>query len=198
MPIDFRQTDTNSSFAVAKYCASQTPVNTQTSNKSMVEGGTAGVTAVSITQDVVVNGINTIAFSTPANSPGLTSWASGDWTVRWEITTANMSVEMPEVAICRLSSAGANLASVGVLVPTAVSFGTVGVKTLTVTGSAQTASSTDRINVGLNVRNTNSMATQVWGFTPSQLISSPLNLPVAARPIRLMPTTQARHRAATR
>lgn len=112
-----------------------------------------------------------VMFESPA--VGRTTWQSGTWTVRLNITTSTTNLNLIEVHICRLSSGCSSLATVGSTTGLAISMGTTGVKTIEVTGAEQSAGATDRIYIVFifhAVNHTNPTP----GFTPDQNIDTPI------------------------
>lgn len=171
MPIILRETDTVADLAADKYCAVQAN-NSTMSAKQATSGGTAGVTAVTVTMDGDSAGHSLINFNSDTTEPNSASWEAGDWTVRIEITTANMNMDIIRIYVCRVNSAGVSQAEIWV--DSTQTFVTTGVKTVTNAGGAQTANATDVIEVVFECANTFTMAASV-GYKPSQNIDTPVN-----------------------
>ena len=150
--------------------------NSVTSSKEATSGGTAGVTAVSMTMDGLSGSFqNFLQFESAAGEPNSTDWPAGDWTVRIEITTANMNIDQWAIGYCRKNSAGVPQQGLGSAKDISVGFGTVGVKTITDAGLAGTSElATDQIGVTLSCVHFVIGKTQTFGFKPSQNIDTPL------------------------
>lgn len=106
-------------------------------------------------------------------SPGIgqTTWQSGTYTVRLNVTTAVANLNLIEVHICRVNSSCVSQEIVGSSVGLGISMGTIGVKNVDVIGSEQSANVTDRIYIVFifhAVNHTN----PIFGFTPDQNIDT--------------------------
>lgn len=168
MTIDYQQTDSAGDCSAATYCSGATAL---TPSRQASVGGTPGTAENSYSLGAgAIRGIGQVSI-TPAS--GVT-WAAGDWTVRFNVTTSNMNVSLRNIYICRISSACVNLGVIiGSLTGLADAMSATGVKTYTISGAAQTPNAGDRIMVILVMENTNTMTTQVIGITPSEIITSP-------------------------
>lgn len=169
MAINYRQTDTNATCADGQYCL---PVSTGTVDilKLASDGGTAGVTEATGSHFANASDQRDILFEiVPAAG---TTWAAGNWTVRLNVTTANMNLTWDTVYICRVNSSCVSQATIASATGLAISCGTTGVKSTTVSGAVQTPGAGDKIVVLLEFDN-GSMTTQTFGITPNQLIDSP-------------------------
>ena len=175
MPITLIQTDIAADCAFGEYC-SAIAAGSATSAKRATSGGVAGVTAVTVTAQNDSSFHSLINFNSIANEPNSASWESGTWTVRIEVTTANMNMINNSAVVCRVSSACVNIAEVGVTGN--LDFSTTGVKSATASGSAQSASASDVIEVVISTNNNFTMA-QSFGYKPSQNIDTPVNQGVA-------------------
>ena len=176
MVIILTETDTSSDdvFNSTDGCGLGAVTNSVTSSKEATNGGTAGVTAISITLDAVQANIDTIEFESAAGEPNSTSWESGTWTIRIEITTANMNITGWGAKACRRNSAGVPQEGLGSVAGVG-DFATVGVKTATITGSASVgAAATDQIGIMVTPTN-NTAKTQAFAYKPSQNIDTPVN-----------------------
>lgn len=169
MAIDYQQTQTSDSVDSGSHCSGRT--DSFQWSKVCEDGGTPGTlelsTALSAGQTLNIKGRFAI---TPAPS---VSWDAGTWTVRVNVTTANMNVTIEEVHICRLNSSEVNQAKIGSATGLAINCGTVGVKSINVTGVAQTPVAGDIVLVQIVCTNAQSMSLQSIGVTPSEIISSP-------------------------
>lgn len=134
------------------------------------DGGSAGSGELSVTinkGDIQAG----VMFESPA--VGQTTWQSGTYTVRINITTSVADLLLTEVHVCRVNSSCVNQATVGSTTGLSISIGSTGVKTVEVTGAQQSASGTDRIYIVLIFQQT-SHANGVFGFTPDQDIDTPI------------------------
>lgn len=100
------------------------------------------------------------------------TWSAGTWTVRLNVTTANMNLTWTDVYICRTSSGCFNSATIGSATGLAKSLGSTGVLSQAVTGAAQTPSAGDKVMIAFVFSNA-AMSTQTFNYTPNQLIDSP-------------------------
>lgn len=180
MPLVLRETDTASDdpFDASGGCSSGFADNSTTSSKQATSGGTAGVTAVSLTLDAQNANLDTIQFESAAGEPNSTAWESGTWTVRIEITTSNKNITGWDVAICRRNSAGVPQERLGNGIGVG-GFASTGVKTAIFTGNAAVGElATDQIGITIAPLNSTTM-TQTFGYKPSQNIDTPVNQGVA-------------------
>jgi hypothetical protein len=84
-----------------------------------------------------------------------------------------MNLTLSSVFICRVNSADVNQATIGSATGLGISLGTTGVKTVNVTGTAQTPNVGDYINIVMVYTN-GAMTSQSFQFQPTQLIDTPL------------------------
>lgn len=142
-------------------------------NRELQESGTLG-------SGTNVAGTNTIGLEhaihleSEANEPNSSSWPSGDWTLRLNITTGNANVILDHINVCRLDSLGVNQATVvnvsSVNIPM-----TAQVFVDTRNGQAQPgASATDRFYYVINItRLSGAHGNQNVTITNDQLIDTP-------------------------
>jgi hypothetical protein len=174
MPITLTQTDTAGAFAVGTYCGSARGTFTTPAQKLATSGGTAGTGTNSVTHAAAANNQYAWTFTSAAGEPNNTSWESGNWTVRIEITTANANFSAWDALCCRVDSGGTSQGTVFTNTAGVGDISTTGVKSVTVAGAAQAgASATDRILVEIGINSTSSM-TQSCSFKPSQNIDTPV------------------------
>lgn len=169
MAVVYTQTQTNTlCSANNNYCAAGTATTTDSTQKECTEGGTAGSTEVgrlilgTLTRNNAIFGI----------VPGTVTGDSGTWTVRLNVTTANMNLSISEIYICRVNSSCVNQETIGSATGLSISLGSTGVKTQTVTGSAVTLGAGDIVTVVFKIVN-GAMTDQSFNFTPDQNIDSP-------------------------
>ena len=125
MALNFQQTDTNGSLTNQAYCSVGGGF---TGNKIASVGGTVGSVDVVLSLSSSQTGL-AITFDLTVGSN--VSWAAGTWTVRFNITTANMNLTCTSIYICRISSGNVNQATIGSATGLSISLGTTGVKTQT-------------------------------------------------------------------
>lgn len=135
-----------------------------------VGGGTAGTSTPQIAAQSSESNIIGAQFEIQPSAS--TTWNSGTWTVRINITTANMNLTWTAVYICRVNSSCTNQATIGSATGLNISLGTTGVKSTTVSGSAQTPSAGDIVLVLLLISN-GAMSLQTANLTANQNIDSP-------------------------
>jgi hypothetical protein len=166
MAINYTQTDTSTSGS-GSYCA---PTGSENQWRVASDGGTAGSSEVSLGWLSSQTDLGPVGFKiTPAAG---TTWAAGNWTVRFNVTTANMNITITDIFICRVNSSDVNQATIGSATGLSISLGTTGVKSQVISGSAQSPSVGDVVMVMI-LGDNGSMSSQVAGFTPNQNIDSP-------------------------
>jgi hypothetical protein len=177
--LDFQQTDSNATCTASDaYCSGLSVYNT--ANRQASDGGTAGSTPVSISIGSSSTGV---AYRVGCVVAATVSWDAGTWTVRFNVSTANMNITWDAVYLCRVNSACANQESLGSATGLGISCGTTGVKSTTVSGSGTTPGAGDEVYVVCSFAN-GAMSLQSFSVTPDQLISSPFS--VAATPASLV------------
>ena len=137
------------------------------SNRLASVGGSQGSSPVTI--NLAGDAIDDFVFQCPI-SDGST-WSAGDWTVRLNVTTANMNFRVTNVYIQRYSSACSSIAILGSVNPVEA-LSSTGVKTWVISCSGATPNPGDLTIVRLEVSNV-SMSAQSFEFTPNQNIDSP-------------------------
>lgn len=117
----------------------------------MQQGGTAGTLNNFMSVDVGTEiGVSNIS---PLNDPGL-NWQAGNWVVRLDNSNTDFSITWDGTCIFVVDSSGTkNKATVGSLTGQAIALTSIGVKTMTISGSAQTVLGTDRIYIELVFHN---------------------------------------------
>jgi hypothetical protein len=182
MAINLTQTDTVGTCALDRYCA--VDASTPEARRECTDGGTAGTSEVTLT--LVKNSMadNRIQFECIIVAG--TSWDGGTWTVRLNVTTANANIDWDTVVICRLNSSCANQETIGTTNNLAISCGTTGVKSTSVTGAAQSPGVGDKVMVILGFDNGDNMNAQAIGITPSEDIDSPFTVAGADIPALIM------------
>lgn len=177
MPIIFTQTDNTMVCAAATFCSGASLNTDRDYLRQATQGGTAGSTAVTVT--VNASAADLICGWYECIVPDGSTWAAGDWVVRLNVTTAQTTVSWDATYICRVNSGCTSQATIGSLTGQAISLSPTGVKSMTVTGSAQTPGAGDKVIIVLLFDNSNSCTRNV-GLTPSENIDSPF---IAAGPV---------------
>jgi len=171
MALILTQTDTVAPCGTILACTSPEDGLAVTPQARKAEGGGSagsGELSVEIYKAAIQAGV---MFESPA--VGETTWDSGTYTVRLNVTTAVADLNLIEVHVCRVNSSCASQATVGSTTGLSISMGTTGVKQVDVTGAQQSAVSTDRIYIVLIFQQT-SHANATFGFTPDQDIDTPI------------------------
>ena len=182
MALDFQQTDTAGDCPQGAYCGSfsGSPLSGGLTKQCPV-GGTAGTVAVATGFAGSVTDARGVHLTLPVDAA--VTWDAGNWTIRLNVTTANMNLTWETAYICRVDSACANQATIGSATALAISLGTTGVKSTTISGAAQTPTAGDDVVIVLGFANS-AMTAQTFQATPDQLISSPFT--AAATPKSLV------------
>lgn len=124
---------------------------------------------------------NVVHFNLRCTVDADVSWNGGDWTIRFEITAANMNITITEIHICRLNSSNVNQATMGSATGLSISLGSTGVKSQVVTTSAQTPSVGDKVEIMIVMSN-GSMNNQSYDFSVNGLTqNSPFTTPETRR-----------------
>lgn len=182
MAMIFAQTGTNSSVVSQAEAASCSGRSTTANGSGLIEctvGGTSGgVASLPSLQssESNVQGLSFICIPT-AGATG----DSGTWTVRVNVTTANMNLTITEVYICRHNSSGVFQEAIGSATGLSISLGTTGVKSQNVTGSAVTLAAGDLAVISISVSN-GAMSTQTAAITRDQNIDSPFSAATSPNP----------------
>lgn len=173
MAITFKQTDTAASHSEQLMCSSG-PVNPDTNaSKEISADGTYDLTE----DTLIINGQavgNAVVFMESASGePGQTTWAAGDWSVSLYVTTGANKVNWYKVYICRCTSAGVNISTVGSLA-NAQEIENPGVYTISgINGVEQNANAGDRVYVVCLFDNENH-GDATFGITFDQDVISPI------------------------
>ena len=202
MAITYAQTSAAAGpFVTPKFCSSATLAAANSNSVICTDGGTlgsnvAGSTLNSSQTDTVFYGAGGGRALLELTVASGVIWSAGTWTVRLNVTTANMNLTLQKVAICRLNSANVNQEKIGEATGLAVGLGTTGVKSINVTGIATTPSVGDKVMILWSGDNS-AMSTQAADITYNQNIDSPFSVPAAfiAEPPTMI-TRQSRNRAA--
>lgn len=169
MSVNFTQTDTVAVCGAATYCSASTLGSN--SLRQATVGGTPGVTIVNTNIAGFVNNIG--LFFECIVPPGI-NWSSGTWTVRLNITTgAGIGTLWSGFDVCRVDS-GCVSQTLIATINTSVSINSIGVKTLTAVGSAQTPNLGDKVMILLRF---NVVTGGTLHYRPDQNIDSPFDFP---------------------
>lgn len=145
----------------------------QSDGRDCAVGGTAGSGSVAV--GAIASEAANVHFFNFAWIPGAgITGSSGTWTVRINITTANMNLTITEIYICRAISDGTNQETIGSVAGLSISLGTTGVKSQDVTGGAVTIGSTDYVLIVI-VGSNSAMTGQSFAYTPTENINSPFS-----------------------
>jgi hypothetical protein len=158
MAINFQQTD------------AFTGCSASGARRDALDGGTAGSSAVSLS--VAGDATDSPLLRVTCFVDTGVTWAAGTWTVRLNVTTANMFVSWASATIIRVNASCVVQETLGEVTGLGISLAATGVQSTTVSGSAATPSADDRILVDFGFAN-GSMNAQSFEFTPDQLIDSP-------------------------
>ena len=175
MAINYTQTD-NAATHDVQACSNDGGVGNLTAAKEMSNGGTAGT--VEETARMASGDVNQrcIMIETPA--VGFTDWASGNYTVRLNVTTAG-ALTWTKCFVCRVNSSGVNQATIGSDQAVGISMNSAGIKTVTISGAAQTAADTDRVYIVCVFDGPGGHGNTQFGWTPNQNIDTPITPPPA-------------------
>jgi hypothetical protein len=177
MAVSYRQTDTNDDANLTgslSFCSGTS--NSVGAGRVASDGGTPGTGATGLSySSSQTNAFGVMYSITPAAG---TTWGAGNWTVRHNVTTANMNITIKAIYICRVNSSYVSQAIIGSLTGLATTMGTVGVLSFTVSGSAQTPSAGDKVVV-MTFADNGAMSLQAASTTPDQLIDSPFTVSAA-------------------
>ena len=187
MTISFTQTAILAVCGAAVYCSANS-LNSTTSLRQATVGGIAGATQVDQPIDILASTLIAVFFECIVGTG--TSWDAGTWTVNLNVTTGSGDsfITWDGLDICRINSSCVNQASIASASALNIPcFGAAGIRTTTVSGSAQTPSAGDKVMVLLAFSNTLSGVIRNFGYTPNATIDSPFS-PVTTPPNSLMLT----------
>jgi hypothetical protein len=169
--INFQQEDTSADSGVNIGCSGST-LGTTNFAKEMIQGGTAGT--VEVLPDPVSGADRAnVMFQSDTGTSLPTTWGSGDYVVRLNITSARSGAVWAETHICERTSGG-TYNTVASLTGQADSLST-GVKTHTVNrGTDYAASANSTLYIVLVITGPAHGGTN-YGFTPDQIINTPID-----------------------
>lgn len=172
MPINYTQTNTTSTLTGSSTVAlcSGAGLGNGLLTKDATEGGTPNSSGNGLV--IIASDTNDWCVKYTCIISAATTWNAGTWTWRLNVTTANMNVTLISVFICRVNSSGTNQATIGSSTGLSVSMGSTGVKSGTISGSAQSPGVGDVVVVMFCFSN-GAMSNQNWNVAPDQNIDSP-------------------------
>lgn len=178
----FVHTDTAApqcSEAEAIACSDLTVAVTGSAGRQEDEGAAAGSSEVTWT---MTNGdANAVCHWRESDQIGEdTSWPSGTWTMRLNVTTAEEQ-SVVNAKICRVNSDCSSVLGTVGNDATVTSLFSTGTKTFTISGAAQTANATDLFLVVFDCREDQAHGNTTVGITPSLSDDTPLTAPAATR-----------------
>lgn len=178
---NFTQTDSGQSCSAsdAIACSDLSVADDEALGRLADEGGTAGTTQVTWTY---ANGdANSVCFWVTSDEIGQdTSWPSGTWTVRLNVTTADTQ-SIINAKICRVTTTCATVLGVVGNDSTVTSLSTTGTKTWSISGASQSANTTDKFVVVFDCQEDQAHGNSTVGVTPDQNIDTPLTAPAPTR-----------------
>lgn len=165
----FNQTDTIFANGLSPACSAHTAATT-TKQKLATIGATFG----SVSNTVSINGNRWgIQFKLAVNS-GI-NWNAGTWTWKLNINTSNSNVVLNDVYVCRVNASDSSQSTIGSRTGINTALSSTGILSGTVTGSSQTPSAGDYVNIVFVFSKTGA-GTQSFTFIPDQQITSPFTL----------------------
>lgn len=120
-------------------------VSTATANFVMTTG--TATTGTISTGNVSAGTSESWTFTSASSDPGVTSWDSGNWVVGINISSADSNMTWASSCVFQLNSGGTLVNTVGTLTGQTTSLGSTGLKNHTVSGSAESPSASDRVQV---------------------------------------------------
>lgn len=179
MAITYTQTDTTTDCEDQTACATGT-VGSTTLTTELIEGASGGTTEQSA--DIPSDSSRLVVFMQTSGGVGATTWESGTYVPRWNVTTSQMDTAITGVWICRMDSTCTNQATVASNTSLNKDISGGGVFSENLTGTSQSASETDDIFCITEITNSNTHSSRSVGITPDQNFDTPIviNSTVAA------------------
>ena len=168
---NFQQTQAAATLGTIQACAASALAGTPYA-RMCVEGGVAGVTGLTPS----VRGQRAAIMFQMA--PGQVGWSAGTWTVPINITGANSNVTLKAVYVCRRTSGGSAVGTVGSNTGLSTALSSTGVISPTVTGSLSTGSASDVVYIVVEF--TTPGTTRTFTFLPNQTILTPIQTALTA------------------
>jgi hypothetical protein len=177
MAVSFQQIDTGNACGIATYCSANTKTASTRNNQAVI-GGTAG--SIQQTFNIDASAVHLDGVWWELTSLAGLDGASGNWTFRLHVTTANANLTWAGVTLCRVNASCVNQASV---VATNNGFsqnmGAVGTLVITTSGVQSIPASGDKL-ICIYAFNNSAASLQSWGYTPDVKIDSPWSTIVPA------------------
>lgn len=167
---NFRQTQAAATLGTIQACAASALSSTPYA-RLCVEGGVAGVTGLTPS----VRGQRAAIMFEMA--PGQVGWSAGTWTVPINITGANSNVTLKAVYVCRRTSGGSAVGTVGSNTGLSTALSSTGVISPTVTGVLSTGAASDVVYIVVEF--TTPGTNQTFTFLPNQTILTPILEPAS-------------------
>lgn len=177
MAIIYAETDTGQTGNPVTRCDSD-PAGPANQGFQASVGGTPGTTGWSVSTGA--SATSEWDFSIQIIPASGVSWDAGTWTVRFNVSTANMNVTLVGVYICQADSGMNNKATIGSSTGLAISLGTTGVKSTTVSGSSATPAAGDMVYILLIFSN-GAMTNSSTNIQMNQNIDSPFTAGAATK-----------------
>jgi len=168
----FQQTDSTFSNGESNACSPYGPVYTYNQRTATI-GGSAGTADVTCQID---NSSVQWGLQSKLTIPSDTNWNAGTWTVRLRTSsTVPSELKLHSIYICRVNSSNVSQATIGsVSVNTTIATNTT--YTATISGSSQTPSLGDYVNIVFVFENTKTgVGTQTFTIKSNQVINSPFS-----------------------
>ena len=174
LPLSFQQTDTDriqTDPPLNSNCSGW-QIGNDTIQKTATVGGTAGTSTYTVSMD---NNNTKWLFFSKLTIPSGTNWNAGTWTVRLQVgSTGNNNVKLSAVYVCRVNSSNVSQATIGSNTSVDTTVTANSVISVNVTGSSQTPSANDYVNIVYVFSNTvGTISTQSFTVKSDQIINSP-------------------------
>ena len=172
MTTSYQETDTAAGLGSIQAC-SPVAVSGGPVSKAATIAGTAGTATLTVTVARSLQSPSTcLMFQL---GPGIATYPAGTYTLRINVTTASPAgVTWDGIYLCRRTSGGAAVSTVGSVTGLAVAMNSTGVKSANVSGASDTGATTDVLYIVMTFANTGSAAT--FQMKSDQLIDTPLDL----------------------
>lgn len=172
LPLSFQQTDSNFTNGNSAACSAYVQPADAYHQKTATVGGSAGTASFQIDNS---NNSAQWGLQHKLTIPSGTSWNAGTWTVRLQVgSSGNNNVKLIAVYICRVNSSNVSQATIGSNTSVNTTITANSVITVNVTGSAQTPSANDYVNIVYVFENTiPTPSTLSFTVKSNQIINSP-------------------------
>jgi hypothetical protein len=168
--VALQQTDTGDTAPRASDCSGLS-MNGDTTGRLVVYQGTpGGASNPGVAMNPNAN--NLASFWNQIVIPAGVSWNGGTWTINIDVKQGASGVTLSSAYLCRVSSSNVNEATIGSTIGLNIDMSTIGVKTFTIAGSAQTPAAGDFVELVVGLSNSTSTSENLY-WLPNQLIGSP-------------------------